>query len=122
MVLKSLWIDPFNTLNIRRLEKNTPAPANLVKMALGRFAKERGTPAYIVNIDEYFTPPICPFCTTHTTDNEKDSNDDRICPVKVCSTCNKRYIRDQMASMNIRKEFLHMAAHNNERPLVFVRN
>jgi transposase len=104
------------------LRGNAPAPTKTIKTALERFVKERKAPTFIINVDEYLTSQICPICNSRTTENEKDSSEDKLHPVLKCTNCNKHFNRDHMAAMNIRNVFLYMASHEDERPPAFARD
>ncbi|KAG2231708.1 hypothetical protein INT48_000448 [Thamnidium elegans] len=113
----------FGAAMFGNLKGNVPAPTKVVKDSLIKFARERNrkVPNYVVMVDEYLTSQICPRCQTRTTSNEKNSSGLKIHPVLKCSTCDTRWNRDHMASMNIRSVFLYMAQDNYNRPEAFRR-
>ncbi|GAA5798102.1 hypothetical protein HPULCUR_003502 [Helicostylum pulchrum] len=107
----------FGAATFGNLGGNVPARTKVVKEALIKFARERNkkAPTYVVMVNEYLTSQICPRCQTRTNLNEKNNSGSKIHPVLKCSTCDTRWNRDHMASMNIRSIFLHMAQNNNNR-------
>ncbi|KAG2237249.1 hypothetical protein INT48_006653 [Thamnidium elegans] len=101
----------FGAVMFGNLRGNIPAPTKVVKDSLIKFAREQNktVPTYVVMVNEYLTSQICPRCQTRTTSNEKNSSGLKIHPVLKCSTCDTRWNKDHMASMNIRSVFLYMA-------------
>ncbi|KAI8077046.1 hypothetical protein BDF21DRAFT_400222 [Thamnidium elegans] len=101
----------FGAAMFGNLRENVSAPTKVVKGSLIKFAREQNktVPTYVVMANEYPTSQICPRCQTRTTSNEKNSSGLKIHPVLKCSTCDTRWNKDHIASMNIRSVFLYMA-------------